>query len=391
VWKLNLGSIRRQIPITKRLTYLDHAGAGPASIPVLKAMQEFVGEWRDRGTYWEKWLPAIIESRKLFGELIGAKAEQIACTTNVTTALAAVATGMKYKRDGNIVITEINFPTNIYMWHLRKRHGYAKEVRMLRQTDGRVALEEFEKAVDDNTSIVSFDYVSYVNGCRQQVREIAEIGHKHGALVLVDAFQALGAIPIDVRREGVDILVSGSYKWLMGPHSAAYLYMRRDLIPEFNPTVTGWWGVKDAVISRAAEGRDVFDKPFDLSDAIPSDSATRFEWGTPSIVTVMGVKAALEFCLKHQAPSHYDRIQKHTDRIINGLKALGRKITSPLLPEHRSGIVVYRSPYPHDAVLRFASKGVSVSGRYQGIRVSPHYYNTDEEVKTFLEAAKSVI
>jgi selenocysteine lyase/cysteine desulfurase len=357
----------------------------------LKAMQEFVEEWRDRGTYWEKWLPAIMESRKLFGKLIGAEAEQIACTANVTTALAAVATGMKYKPDGNIVITEMNFPTNIYMWHLRRRHGYAKEVRMLKQTDGRVPLEEFEKAVDDSTSIVSFDYVSHLSGCRQQVREIAEIGHRHGALVLVDAFQALGAIPIDVRRDGVDILVSGSYKWLMGPHSVAYIYVRRDLIPEFSPTVTGWWGVKDTVVSRAAEGPDFFDRPFNLSDAIPSDSASRFEWGTPSVVAVMGAKAALEFCIKYQAPSHYDRILKHTDRIINGLKALGRKIASPLQPEHRSGIVVYRSPHPYEAVVRFADKGISVSGGYQGIRVSPHYYNTDEEIQTFLDAAKSVI
>src|SRR5207247_4821970 len=121
--------------------------------------------------------------------------------------LTALASSMKYKPNGNIVISELNFPTNIYMWHLQKRHGRASEVRLLRKnSNGIIPLHDWEKAIDDNTSIVSVDYVSWTNGCREKIREIAKLAHEHNAFIIADSFHGLGFFLINARKAAVDAM-----------------------------------------------------------------------------------------------------------------------------------------------------------------------------------------
>ncbi len=385
---LKLTRIREQIPITRKRIYLDNAGAGPPTIPVMKAMNEFLQEWRDHGSYWHKWLQEIIDARKLFAKLISASLDEVALASNVTSGIISIATSLKYKSFGNAVLSDQNFPTNIYVWHARRRAGFLKSVRVLRNRDGRVPIQEYEKAIDDRTVIVPVDYVSYQNGYRESLREIAEIAHSHQAIVLVDAFQALGALPIDVKEQKIDVLISGMYKWLLGPHSPAFMYVKRELIPELHPTVTGWWGVKDTVITRTIEGKDVFGKTYDVDDAVVSDTATRFEWGTPSIIAVAGAKAALSFAIKNGLPTQFHRIRSLTQQLADGLSQIGRRMITPLEPEHRSGIICFKDTYPSGTVAKLNRAGISVSGRYGAVRVSPHCYNTDEEIERFLHVMR---
>src|SRR6266705_6430091 len=184
---LNIDLVRKEIPVTSRRAYFDNAGTGPPSIHVLDSIHEYMTDWRDYGENWEEWLPMIIESRRLFGKMIGAGLEEVASLPNVTSALTALASSVKYKPNGNIVISELNFPTNIYIWHIQKKHGRANDVRLLRKDQsGVVPLDEWEKAIDDDTSIVSVDYVSWANGCRGKIREITEIAHEHNAFVIAD-------------------------------------------------------------------------------------------------------------------------------------------------------------------------------------------------------------
>ncbi|HZY46539.1 MAG TPA: aminotransferase class V-fold PLP-dependent enzyme, partial [Candidatus Bathyarchaeia archaeon] len=129
---MNIDFVRKQIPVTSRRAYFDNAGTGPPSIPVLNAINEYMADWREYGENWEEWLPLIIESRRLFGKMIGGAAlDEIGCVPNVSTALVALASSLHYKPSGNIVVSELNFPTNIYLWHLQKKHGRAKDVRLL--------------------------------------------------------------------------------------------------------------------------------------------------------------------------------------------------------------------------------------------------------------------
>jgi len=385
---LNIDLVRKQIPVTSRRAYFDNAGTGPPSIPVLNSINEFMADWREYGENWEEWLPLIIESRRQFGKMIGGvRLDEIASVPNVTSALIGLASSLNYKPEGNIVISELNFPTNIYLWHLQKKHGQAKDVRLLhRDNNGTVPLEQWEKAIDDDTSIVSVDYVSWTNGCREKIREITKIAHEHGAFVIADSFHALGVFPIDARQDGVDALVCGMYKWMQGPHGAAFVYTRRERLKDLDPNYIGWHGVQDSVARRLTSQQDLFGKPFNIEETIPAPDATMFEGGSWGVISIVGAKAALEFALKHDQTERSHRVLKVTEHLIEGLKKKGRKILTPLQSDRRSGIVVFEDPDPGATYERLKKLNITVASRVKALRASPHYYNTEEEIDKLLAA-----
>ncbi len=384
---MNIDVVRKEIPVTSRRAYFDNAGTGPPSMYVINAIQQYIVDWRDYGENWEEWLPMIIESRRLFGKMIGATADEVASVPNVTSALIALASSARYKPDGNIVISDLNFPTNIYLWHLQKKHGRAKDVRLLhRDEKGTVPLEQWEEAIDDNTSIVSVDYVSWTNGAREKIREIAKIGHDHDAFVVADSFHGLGVFPIDAKQDELDAMVCGMYKWMQGPHGAAYLYTRRDRLDELDPNYIGWHGVEDSVVRRMTKQEDLFGKPFNINNAEPASDVTRFEGGSWGVVSIIGAKAALEYALKHDQQEKFHRVLRVTEHLIDGLKRKGRRILSPLASDRRSGIVVFEDADPRATFEKLKSLNITVASRVKAIRVSPHYYNTEEEIDKLLAA-----
>ena len=384
---MNIELARKQIPVTSRRAYFDNAGTGPPPIPVLNAINEFIMEWRDYGENWEEWLPIIVESRRLFGKMTGASLGEIACVPNVSTGLTALASSIRYKPKGNIVISDLNFPTNIYIWHLQQKRGRANEVRLLHRNDnGIIPLEEWEKNIDDDTTLVSVDYASWTNGSREKIRDIARIAHEHNAFVIGDCFHALGVYPVNVQQDGVDALACGMYKWLQGPHGAAYLYTRRDKLGDLDPNYIGWHGVKDSVVNRHSHNQDMFGTPFNLEEAEPAADATRFEGGSWGVISVVGAKAALEWALKDDQADRYHHVIKVTDHLIDGLKRKGRTILTPLNSDRRSGIIVFEDPDPTGTFNKLKSLNITVASRVKAIRVSAHYYNTEEEVDKLLAA-----
>ncbi len=384
---LNVDLVRKQIPVTSRRAYLDNAGTGPPPISVINALNEFLTDWREYGENWEEWLPMIVDARRLFGKLIGAGLDEVACVHSVTSALIALASSIKYKPGGNIVVSDLNFPTNIYIWHLQKKHGRAKEVRLLhRNSEGIIPLEEWEKAIDDDTTLVSVDYVSWTNGCREKIREIAKMAHQHDAFVIADSFHALGVYPINARQDGVDALVCGMYKWLQGPHGAAFLYTRRDRLDDLDPNYIGWHGVKDSVVNRLAKQQDLFGTPFNIEDAEPAPDATKFEGGSWGVISVVGARAALEYALKHDHQDRFRQVLKVTEHLIEGLKKKRRKILSPLQLDRRSGIVVFEDPDPSATYNKLRALNITVASRVKSLRGSPHYYNTVDEIDKLLTA-----
>ena len=385
---LNIDLVRKQIPVTSRRAYFDNAGTGPPSIPVLNAINEYMADWREYGENWEEWLPLIIESRRLFGKMIGgATLDEIGSVPNVSTALTGLASSLHYKPGGNVVISELNFPTNIYLWHLQKKHGRAKDVRLLhRDQNGTIPLDQWEKAIDDDTSIVSVDYVSWTNGCREKIREIAKIAHEHDAFVIGDSFHYLGVFTLDVKQDGLDALVCGMYKWMQGPHGAAFVYTKHDRLKGMDPNYIGWHGVKDSVARRLVNQEGLFGKPFNIEETTPAPDATMFEGGSWGVISIAGAKAALEFALKHDQPERSHRVLKVTEHLIEGLKKKGRKIQSPIQSDRRSGIVVFEDPHPMDSYEKLKKQNITVAARVGALRASPHYYNTEEEIDKLLAA-----
>jgi len=382
---MDLNKVREQIPLLRSGAYLDNAGAGPPPLSVHRAMQSFLDEWRDYGEKWESWLLEIVKTRGLFGRLINADAEEIACVPNVTSGLAAIASALPSEPEHNVVVSELNFPTNVYIWHALREKGLISDVRVLKAKNGQISLSEFERAIDDKTAAVSLDYVSWINGCKEDIPKITEIAHAHGALMIVDAFHAVGVMPIDVRRLGVDVLACGTYKWLMGPHGTAFLYVKNEALERLEPSIVGWHGISDSVVSRVLKKQDTFGRPFDLSRVTPAQDATRFEWGTWSVITVVGARAAIEFTLKYSPQEREPLIERLNGRLIDGLSKMGRRITSPVEKNRRSGIVTFEVEDAAKVAQRLQKENVVVAPRVNTLRVSPHFYNKEQEIDTLLE------
>ncbi len=382
---------RQQFPALSGMTYLDNAGAGLPPTAVTDAMKELVEDWSRTGEHWDKWLLDVVAARRLFAKLIGGSAHNVGVIPSVSVGLAAVGSSVNMSKR-KVVTSSLNFPTNVIMWQRMREAGLVRRVTLLNQQKGIVPLEAYEKAIDDETALVAVDYVSWLSGSREKVREISEVAHQHGALLVVDSFHALGVFPFDVKRDGIDILVSGFYKWLCGPHGVACVYVSENLLESLMPPYMGWLGINDSVVERVQAGRDPFDVPFSLQHAPPSRSAARFEWGTWATVAVKGAIAAMEFTAKSGPGARFRSISALKARLLEGLERIGVKMLTPAPEVNRgAGIVSFECKKQTEVVGKLAKQRIMVSGRFGYMRVSPHFYNTAEEVDGFLDALRRIL
>lgn len=366
---MNIRKIREQFPIVKKKVFLNHAAHSPLSKPTLKAMQEHIVELSQFGT-----ISADLNmGRRLFAELIGAEPEKIALVPNTSTGLNLIANMLDYPPGSNVVVTDLEFPSVVYPW-LRKKLGV--EVRYVRNVNGRILLGDIERFVDDRTVVVAISHVEYTNGFRNDLGSLAEITHEHGAFLVVDAVQSAGAVRIDVKRDGVDFLAVSCYKWLLGPAGAGFLYVNKDLAERFEPPFVGWASVKPEVF----ETVDLWD----IWNLKLSETASRFEVGEPSAVSFVGAAAALQQLLDVGMTSIERRILRLTNHLIEAVKEMGLRLQTPEGAECRSGIINFLIDDPKEKVETLQKKGIVVSARAQGIRVSPHFYNTQEEIDRLL-------
>ncbi len=382
--------IRDKIPALSTKTYLDSAGAGLPPLSVTEAMKEFVADWSRHGEHWDEWLLDVIELRKGFANLIGAKQGEVGVVPSVSVGLAAVASSLDLSKRKKVVVSNLNFPTNVLLWQRMREAGLLKKVEVLQQRNGIIPIEAWERAIDRETAAVSVDYVSWFSGYRERIREIAEVAHGRGAVVLVDAFHGLGVFPIEAKRDGIDALFCGFYKWLCGPHGAACVFLDEMHLDSMKPAYIGWLGIKDNVIERIQQNRDPFDIPFPFDRATPSATAARFEWGTWASVVVKGALESIKFALLTDPASRFQVIRKRKEELMNGLARLGKKILTPSLEESLGGGIITFETKDHKALVKnLAARQIIVSGRFNHVRVSPHFYNTAEEIDVLLSALKS--
>ena len=381
--------VRARIPSLSDRTYLDNAGAGLPPVSVTDAMRSFIDDWSRHGEHWDLWLEEVVELRRRFGQLVGGTGPEVGIVPSVSVGMAAVASALDLSKRKKVITSSLNFPTNALLWQRMRESGLLKEVRVMEAAKGMVPLGDWEKAIDDRTAVVSVDYVSWFSGYREKIREIAEIAHRHGALIFVDGFHGIGVFPIDAKRDGIDVLFGGFYKWLCGPHGAACVWVRGDVLPGLEPAYIGWHGIKDNVVERMQQNRDVFDVPFPTDSAPPAKDSARFEWGTWAAVVIRGAIEAVKFAQETDPASRFGAVSKRRDEVISGLSALGKQLLTPMpKPGDGSGIVTFAQKNHKELVSKLASQKVMVSGRFDNIRVSPHFYNTSDEVQTLLDALR---
>lgn len=370
----NIEEIREQFPITKNKVFLNHAAQSPLPKPVADAVRRFVDEFSNFGTTSIEWNDG---GKPFFAKLINAKPEEIAFVENTSVGLNIAANVLHYPPGSKVVTTDLEYPSVVYPW-LRKSLGV--KVHYVKNVDGTILLDDVKKAVDDETVAVAVSHVEYVNGFRHDLRALSEIAHEHGAYLIVDAIQSAGATQIDVKKDDVDFLASACYKWLLSPPGAGYLYVKEDLIEKFEPPFVGWASVKEEVFETI--------EFWDIWSLRLSETASRFEIGSPSFISLIGAAEALKMLLDIGIEKIERRILNLTDHLIEAVKDLKLELQTPEDPEYRSGIVNFKIDKPQEVAGKLKNKRIVVSARAHGIRVSPHFYNTEEEINKLIKEIK---
>ena len=373
-----LTQYRDEFPIVERKTYLNSCSLGALSRRSMDAMGEFMELWNAYGAsaWYEIWWGELQNVRDAFAELIGASGHEIAIEPNVSVALSSVASALDFHDRPKVVMTELDFPTVFYQWMV-KRHPEI-ELVVLESEDGvTVPLEKYDDAIDERTALVSTSRVFFTTGYVQDMGAITEMAHRRGAQVFVDDYQGTGQVPIDVKALGVDYLVTGGLKWLLGGPGIAFLYVRDDLIDALEPTITGWFA-------------NAHQFEFQPQTFAFRDDARRFEQGTPALAPVYAARGGLE--IVHEIGPH--RLRERTSYLTTDLINRARERGFPLRvaddEQDRTGIVMVEMETPDRMVKSLAERDIIVDYRPGAVRLSPYFYNTVEENERVLDSMEDL-
>jgi len=364
---------RLEFPITGQVTHFNHAGVSPVSRRVVAAVTEFINEAMliDAATQrrWEARTEAV---RAGFARLIGARPEEIAFVKNTSEGLSLVAAGWDWRARDNVIAVDGEYPSNVYPWFGLRRWGV--ETRMVRPVRGRVRAEDVRALVDERTRVVTVSFVDWNSGARTDLRPIGELCRRRGILFCVDGIQGVGAIPLDVERESIDCLAVGGHKWLLAPEGCGCLFISQRVIDRIQSVLHGWKSVCHA---------DVY-LPYHFE---PRPDAAKFEPGSPSVLGAYALGAAIDLLLEIGIDRIQGRLYELTGRLAAGLRRRGAEIISPWGEDERSGILVFRlGDDPQRLWAELTQRGFVVRVRSGGIRIAPHFYNSEEDIERLLAA-----
>ncbi len=379
---------RKDFPIAREMAFLDNAFIAPLPAPVRLAGQQWLEARATSETDVYAMLAAVEDSRRLFARFIGADAEEIGFLYTTSEAENLVANALDLQPGENIVTCDLAYPhATVLGKHLERSRGI--EMRIVRHVRGRIDPEDYARHVDARTRMVMVPWVSNINGFRHDLRGVADVAHASGALLVVDAIQIVGTEPLDVRRERIDVLCSGAYKWLMSGWGVAPLYVRRDLLPRLTPDRHGWQKALAA--------------PRGDYQYVERGTAAKFEYASPAFDQYPMLRVALQYLLD----IGLERVKRHSRRLLGearrSLEAEGFEIFTP--PGNEApNLSFWVGAAEKEVDARFRSRGVRVgfasgsrtSETYGAnpqvcrVRISPAHYNNDADIHRFLEVATAL-
>jgi selenocysteine lyase/cysteine desulfurase len=358
----SVSACRERFPIFERLVYVNSCSQGALSDAVRSAYADYLTGWDERGAPWDYWVERTEAARAAFAGLVNAQPDDVAVTTSLSAGVSAFASSLDFAARPKVVISDFEFPTIGQIWHAQALRGAEVHV---------VEPEAVTDAIDERTAFVSITAVCYRNGYRLPVEEIAQVAHDHGALVLLDAYQAAGSYPLDVRALGVDALAAGVLKYLLGSAGLAFMWVRRGLSAELVPTQTGWFA-----------DRDIFE--MDHRRYAPSPTARRFQSGTPPIPAIYAGIAGIELMQEIGITATRVHVNALNERLIAGVDELGGTVVTPREAERRGALVCIRSTDAPALVAALAADGIVTSERDSNLRISAHAYNVEEDIDAVL-------
>jgi selenocysteine lyase/cysteine desulfurase len=364
---------RAEFPIFRRSIYLNSCSLGALSARSRAKVAECLDLWETRGAsaWYDVWWAALAELRGRYARLIGAPDGSIALHPNISTGLTAVAESLDYRRRPKVVVTSLDFPTVAYQWLARAGDGI--EVVIVDSPDGiTVPVEAIARAVDDRTALVATSHVYFTSGAIQDVRAVADVAHRRGALLLVDGYQAAGQLPVDVQALDADFYCSGGLKWLLGGTGVAFVFARPELWPSLTPRASGWFAHREQF-------------RFDPTSLELHADARRLEAGTPPLLPVYAQLGGLELLAELGAHEIRRRTMALAEDLIEGARAAGLRPKVAAAPEQRTAIVMLPSEDPAGAVRRLAEAGIVADSRPGHVRVSPYFYNVPDDHRAAIE------
>jgi len=374
-----LVSYRAEFPILQRKTYMNSCSLGALSQRSMQNVAQFMEMWNEWGAHawYEIWLGEIARMRQKFAKLIGAQLHEVAIAASVSAALSSIATALDYSKRNKVVMADMDFPTLAYQWLVKERLGV--QCHFVESPDRvYVPPDLFEPAVDDKTALLATSHVFFTSGYIQDLRAVADIAHKQGALLVIDDYQGTGQIPIDVVAQDIDFLVTGTLKWLLGGPGLALVYIREGLLPHLRPTIAGWFGHRDQFEFKTRE--------FEFRP-----EATRVEMGTPAVAAVYAANGGMDIVQEISVERICERTRYLTNDLIARAREHGWKVRAPQEPECRSSIVMLELEEPQEVVKELVACNIIIDSRPGLLRISPYFYNTIEENGVVTDAIAEIL
>ena len=369
-----IAELRELFPVVRHWTYLYNGSIHACPRPVGDAMRSFLQQWQNGGE--AAFFPAYEAFGRLkerFAALIHTRPENIVVTESTTAALNLAAQILQPQAGQNVVVTDLAFMSNTYMW--LESQLARPEVRFVESRDGRIYMDDLAAQVDDQTAAVSICAVTVGSGFRFNLPQVHAITARHSAPLIVDAAQALGLIDVDVNDPAMDFLACTASKWLMGPAGVGFLYVA-DRYLEATPPGVGWYSAANVAA-------------WDVRHCKLHCDARRFQGGIPNLIGEVGALAGLELLEQIGRDFIEHRVRELTTYAIEGLEKIGVDLWTPRAVDQRAGIVFLRPPEAAALHTKLKAARIYCGHFLGGIRIDPTFYNTHEEIDKFLAIVRS--
>lgn len=362
---------RQEFPVSTERIHFNHAGVSPVSRRVVEATTRFIQDAAEFDPVkLRQWEWHAEEVRDSFARLVGASGEEIAFVKNTSEGLSLVAAGIDWREGDNVIAIDGEYPSNVYPWWGLRRKGV--ETRMATPRSAVITVDDLRPLADRCTRVVAISFVDWSSGARHELASIGSWCREQGILFCVDGIQGVGAVPLDVEACAIDCLAVGGHKWLLAPEGVGCLYVSRRIVDRLHTVLLGWKSVSNA--------ETYLPYHFDVRP-----DAAKFEPGSPPTLGTAAFGAAVDLLHEIGPTTVTARLMEINDRLAEGLRRLGAEIVSPWNPEQRSGIVVFRLGETPSLYDRLTKDGFVVRLRGGGIRVAPHFYNSDDQIDRLID------
>src|SRR6266404_1787405 len=366
----NFQALRKEFPVLARKTYLNSGSYCALANDVKSAFEAYMEDRLLVGANWDVWITKNESVRALTATLLHAGPDEIAVTASVSAGLNALASALDFSGARNkVVVSDFEFPTNAQIWHAQEPRG-ARVVHVRPAADGYIPLEHFAEAIDEQTLLVAVTHVCYRNGAKLDIPGIVRLAHAKGARVLLDCYQSVGSLDVDVAAGGM-------LKYLLGTAGIGFLYVRDSLIQSLVPTNSGWFAQTDI-------------GAMDITANRPAPNARRFEAGAPAVVNCHAAEAGLRLLLAVGTPAIEIRNYSLTGRCMRRLEEIGWQSITPTQNERRGATVAVPSRDCGGLSGELMRRGIVTSYRDGNVRASFHFYNDEQDVESFIAAMKDL-